>query len=470
MARAIDTSLLSGYKTLRDNDVENALVNQKIAGGNVENMQKANIHATQMISAAAASGDQGIYSATKQRLADAGVDMSGWAEDLETGAKQAQAARLAQSPLGALLNAGLKAEGNVISATGTMGNTDAAAGLTPLSQMLLGGAGGGGILPGGGAPAVPRQISTSAISPPAIPLDRQPDMAAPVNDPVADFQGALAARQAANGVSPAQDPALASLGGAAPAQRFQQPPQRAGETNRAYMDRVNLEFEKHKADPSYLKEKNAAEKSGGALGDEIGETAKLVNIVTTNIPAIVQRFQNIRDAAKDASSGYGISPEGEGWAVDAANAGYGVGLTKTAEANSLLKQAVAQQMLPELGPALKQAGVTGNKFLEGISAEASGMRMDAPANVKIQLTDKLEMKVFNDVKAAAAQLRKMGQPAPTDAEIDDMVAQAKAALKQPALSPSAPAADAAQVYMKLRNAGYSDADATAYLAAKGLKK
>lgn len=465
MPRAIDTSLLSGYKTKRDFDVENALINQKISSGNIENAQKGNIHATQMLSAAAASGDQNIYTSTKQRLADAGVDMSGWADDIETGAKQAQAARLAQSPLGSLLNAGLKAEGNIIDATGTMGNTAAGMQLTPLSQMLTG----GGLGMGG---AVPRPMTANATQEAALPPPALPE----TGDPVADFQQALAATQGAQGVSPAQDPALAGLGagGHAPAQAqpFQQPAQRPGETNKAYMDRVNLAFEQHKANPSYIKTKQTAEKSGGALGDEIGDAAKTVNIMQTNLPMVMQRFAEMRQAAQDASYGMGINAEGEGWSADLSKSI--VGSEKTATANSLLKQREAMGILPELGPQLQQAGVNGNKFLESIARGASGLELDAKPETKIHLIDGLETQYVNNLKATAAQLRNAGQPAPTDAEIEAMAQQAKAAVKQnpalSALSPSAAPADATQAYINLRNKGYSDEQINQYFAAKGIRK
>lgn len=119
MVNALDTSALNpgALKTIRDNQVEMQLENQKINAGNLANASAGNIYATQVLSAATATGNQQTYDGAKAHLAAMGLDMSPWAADIKTGSEQANAARLAQSPLGSLLNAASRMDSNSNSAT-----------------------------------------------------------------------------------------------------------------------------------------------------------------------------------------------------------------------------------------------------------------------------------------------------------------------------------------------------------------
>lgn len=158
-------------------------------------------------------------------------------------------------------------------------------------------------------------------------------------------------------------------------------------------------------------------------GKQTGEAAKTVTIMQSNLPAVMQRLQKMREAAPDASSGFGVDEENNGIAQQFAKSS--LGNDKTSQANALLRQYSTQGILPELGPQLQQAGVRGNKFLESLASAASGIDLAAKPADKIALANGLETTYVNNYKAAAQQLRQKGLPAPSDAEIDAQYAELK---------------------------------------------
>lgn len=169
-------------------------------------------------------------------------------------------------------------------------------------------------------------------------------------------------------------------------------------------------------------------KQAGAEGEKTGQIAaeagKTFSVAASNLPFVLSRFTEMRDAAKDASYG----PD---WAVN--NDGTGIMQQfhnsrddETAKANSALLQRGAQGILTELGPQLAQAGVRGNKFLESIASSASGIHMAQPPAAKANAIDGLESQYIRSLKATAQEVRSYGGKAPTDAEIDAAVAQYKA--------------------------------------------
>lgn len=169
-------------------------------------------------------------------------------------------------------------------------------------------------------------------------------------------------------------------------------------------------------------------KANEVAGQEAGDAFKTYNIMSSNLPAVIERFKNMRDAAGKASYGLGVTDEGSGLKQELANNFQG---SETAKANNLLMQYAAQGILPELGPQLAQAGVKGNKFLETIANNASGLKMGAPPDVKKSLVDGLENTYINNMKSTARQLRAQGRDAPSDNEIDQMVKKYKSDVLAP---------------------------------------
>ncbi len=121
MGKGIDTAnpLQQLGATLR----QSALDKSALAANALDLQSKQNIYATQVLSAAAGTGDQNTWAATKQHLAQNGIDVSGIPDDIKTGQAWADSARLAQSPLGSLLGAATRMDQADATAAGVNGTT-----------------------------------------------------------------------------------------------------------------------------------------------------------------------------------------------------------------------------------------------------------------------------------------------------------------------------------------------------------
>ena len=321
-----------------------------------------------------------------QHLNDGGIDISDVPSDINLGAKYAESGRLAQSPLGSLINAGLKNQSNQIALSGLTGE----------------------ITPGALAPTVPGlgNALTSGIKKPNIDT-------APIDT-----------KEPTKVVSIMPEPPARNV----TFPKFSPPAPKSGETRAAYEARVRMAQEAYNSDPA----KKEAESLATKTGDVIAETAKTVNIMQSNLPSVLQRFENMRAAAKIAGYGPGNNNEGSGFMQQFHK---GFDNSETGNANATLEQFAAQGILPELGPQLAQAGIRGNKFLETLASSASGLDLAASPSAKQKVIDGLENTYISNLKASAAQLRENGQPAPTDSEIDAQIKQYKSRLPaDPAIS------------------------------------
>lgn len=168
-----------------------------------------------------------------------------------------------------------------------------------------------------------------------------------------------------------------------------------------------------------LGNQKTAETEAKAIGTQSGEADKTLSVMQSNLPSVLQRFKEMRDASANASYGLGTNKEGEGIYQQFAKSA--LGDDQTSQANALLAQRSAQGILPELGPQLAQAGVRGNKFLETIANSASGLDLGAKPKDKIALINGLENTYINNLKSTAQQLRAKGRPAPSDSDIDQMI-------------------------------------------------
>lgn len=175
-------------------------------------------------------------------------------------------------------------------------------------------------------------------------------------------------------------------------------------------------------------------KEAEETGTNAATASKTLNVVVSNLPVALRRFQELRAAAPDTSYGFGVEgKEGEpGWKQTLAYQLSSVSPdeAKTANANNIFQQKTAQGVLPELGPALAQAGIKGNKFLETLANEASGIDMRADPQSKIKAIDGLEEQYIQNLKSTAAQVRRYGGQAPTNDEIDAMVKDLKGSQPQ----------------------------------------
>lgn len=178
-----------------------------------------------------------------------------------------------------------------------------------------------------------------------------------------------------------------------------------------------------------------AESEAEKSGQDAADIGKTLTVMQSNLPMVLERFEKMRGAAKDASYGFGTTQGEDGSPPplvayhDMVGGAFG---DKTAEANGIIQQTSAQGVLPELGPTLAQAGIKGNKFLETLSSNASAIPLHQAPNVKLNTINGLETQYINNLKSTAAQARKYGdKSAPTDAQIDEAVARTRSKGKAP---------------------------------------
>jgi hypothetical protein len=237
----LDTGVFDKIKTFQDYQkadqefqLKKALAAQQLQSGGIDAASKANVYATQLLSGAT---DQGSYDRAKQQLAFNGIDISPWAADFETGSKQAQQARLAQSPLGSLLNFGTKLDSNANAASIAHGEVPTDPNATA-HALLQGGI--NQIVPGAGNLIVPS--AAAAPSAPAAPG------AVPASAPMTTENAQKAIDLFGGDNTPAQPVVLSTDKPA----RFSPPKQGPNETNAAYNARVQQDFEAYKSDPSVI--------------------------------------------------------------------------------------------------------------------------------------------------------------------------------------------------------------------------
>lgn len=165
------------------------------------------------------------------------------------------------------------------------------------------------------------------------------------------------------------------------------------------------------------------------------EAQKTFNVAASNLPRAMQRFTELRGAAKDASYGGGVSeqePEGgfldhfvpgPDYARTFAQSSIGSALEpKTALANQTMEQATKQGILTELGPQMQ--GLKGNKYLESIASGASGLNLADPPAAKVQAINGLQDQYISNLKSLAQQRRDMGDPsAPSDLSLAQLITQ-----------------------------------------------
>ena len=109
----VDPSVFNNIKTYQDYknaqdavDLQRAQVGAQLQGANIDALTKQNLLKGQYLSAAAGTGDQGTWDATRQKLGGLGIDVSDVPPDVATGTQYANSLKIAQSPYGALINGG----------------------------------------------------------------------------------------------------------------------------------------------------------------------------------------------------------------------------------------------------------------------------------------------------------------------------------------------------------------------------
>lgn len=172
--------------------------------------------------------------------------------------------------------------------------------------------------------------------------------------------------------------------------------------------------------------KSGAQTSAEDSAKNIIEASKTFAVANAGLPQVLQRLQDMQAVAKDASYGAGINAEGEGIKPIINNQFN----TNTSQANAIMRQKPAQNIIAELGPQLAQGGMRGNKFLETLSSKASGINLDDSPSGKAAAINGLQQTYIGNLKAEAAAIRAQGGNAPADADIDAQVAKISSGLHQ----------------------------------------
>lgn len=391
-----DLSLITNTPNLTDRIMQQQQFSQLMQGQQIDVRTKQNLYSSQVMSAAAASGDPQRIQMAKQALAQANIDPSSWSDDPAQVKLQATALQQSlMSPLG-VLNAGINKEKADAETAATNGNK--APGFTGIGSI------------GQGSPSLNTPMPSSGGQ--GAPL--------PASAPAADvpvFKQAV----------PPQPPSLtapiqASATPAMPAAPASTDEKYAGMNPKTLQEALKTDTEIYNKRPDVQAAVESAKTQAGVTGTEVGDAKKTYDIATAGLPFALQRFTAMRDAAKSASSGMGVDQAGDGTAQQFANTSLGKFIEpNTGTGNQTLKQYASQGVLGELGPQLAQAGVRGNKFLESIASNASGLDMSAAPDDKVTLINGLQDMYVQNLKKEAAVLRSNGQPAMTDAQIDALV-------------------------------------------------
>lgn len=317
----------------QDFQMRKAAAAQALQTGGIDAASKANIYKTQLLSGAAAGG-QSAYDQARATLQQQGIDTSEFAPDVATAGQQLQAARLAQSPLGSLINAGTKMTANDLAAVATYGSMEAAqkAGYKPEGMALPNMGSFSGVTPSVAPSAPPSSVAPPATTPAPTPAPNpiSPPNAAAVQavfpaanavPPVNTASSIAGTNLTPSGALPGTEQLQPPIAGATP--KFNPPPQNPGESIAAYNARVQQAFESYKADPAVVQQQASAKAQGEAAGEfpeKAAAAQELMGRIDKNLDAMVQSNPDV------PQSRWGVSADSRAWlsqnfgSQDAANA------------------------------------------------------------------------------------------------------------------------------------------------------
>ncbi len=359
----VDPSIFNNIHTFQDYNIANQDFLAKQKAAQLDAASKSNILATQVLSGAT---DQPTYEAAKQQLSSLGVDTSQYAPDFATGTQQAQQARLAQSPLGTLLNAGLKSQSNQIALGGLTGQVPAGA------ENPLGALGVGGV-----TIAPQATITRNSPTPPVGPSFAEAMAPRQPQAPVESLDGVLA--QAQSGL----------------------PPKNPGEAQAAYQSRLSME-------PSVIRSKAAAEK-GGQLEATDQEAAlkaqELTDRLAQNLAAMKQLNASVPSSGLIGQGTKVLASQ----ALKANGLGDGVGASASQQWDKINNQ----QVISEIQQFLASGGANTriNQTLDKIMRKASEINSsDQPESRGAQIDAALAELGNKNISQQNVVAKQTGQP------------------------------------------------------------
>lgn len=375
----IDAGVFNNIKTFadyqradQDFQMRRALAAQQLQTGDIDAASKANAYKTQLLSGAAAGGQQ-AYDQARQTLQGQGIDTSEYAPDVGTANAQLQSARLAQSSLGSLLNAGLKMDSNDIARAGITGVLPAGSNVPAIAA---------GILPNAAPTA--GQAAPQSVA--------QPQQDAPYS--VTDVMQAKTAMD--NGQMPAPPASTPNLPTSAPANtaavspRFSPPAQNPNETLPAYNARAQRAFEAYKTDPAVIGAQESAKKTGA----DAAESQKGAIVSTETMQRLDQNLDALKGLNTNLPDYGGILPvsvKARGELIGGDNKGYDA-LQKWDAINQ-------QQVVNAISELVKGGQIRGNQFIERIINRGFAVDPNAPKQTR---ADEIET-LRNELKNAAVQ-------------------------------------------------------------------
>lgn len=443
-----DTSSLGNNISLRDATVKNTLENQKIDAGNTANAQAKSVYAAQVLTGALASGDPAIYNQAKSHLGDMGYDTSSLANDIPTATNQINALRQAQysaNPLNTLLGLGIKADANNIAANAAAANPNAAKTLDPISALVAGKV--------AGVMGAPGSAGLPSNNPP-------PFSSAPAGvDPDKEFLDALAQRQASMGVSPGQNPALAGVvaqpGAAAPAvpgvipSGVPAPPDpNKFVTENQYKQAMDI----YNNDPQVLAARKKAEAEGSSVGKSSGEA---VNSALTSEQASQNAqttIQGLIDIAKRNNIYEGETAPAREWIAGAVAPNSDA--AQDYKSFQTLNESQTISAIRELADTgqIKMSRTLESIINRGYLVDPTASNAEKVTQANIILTE------LKNAATAAANVNSQLHGGGT-----------KPLAPMNVVPSNSEGAQAAQVYVSLKNKGFSEADINQYMTAKGLR-
>lgn len=447
----LDTDVFDKIKTFadyqkadQDFQLRKALAAQQLQTGGIDAASKANIYKTQLLSGAAAGG-QPAYDQARATLQQQGIDTSEYAPDVATANQQLQAARLAQSPLGSLLNAGAKLTGNDLQAVQTYGSMEAAvkAGYKPEGLALPNLGSFSGSTPANSTTSIdPRTITPTqahALPPsgiPATPGTANP--APPANVSLPEIPPASSAPDVSDNAPPPPPPGPAQFGMpesyavVSQSSRFTPPAQNPGESIAAYNARVQQALEAQKADPAYQAALDQAKTTAVEMAkDQVKkkEEAQASQEIYDRLNQNLDALSSLAD--KVPVQGKILSPDSQ------ANLNIRFGDGSASDAMAQWDQINKQQILSGLQQLVQSGAIRSNKSIVdmlnkggGIPAEGTTVagRKAMIENLRTEINNS-RISAANNSAAASGAPRQDYQPLPAATTLSPIPMPAAQALK-----------------------------------------
>ena len=358
---------------------QNQAVGNQLAEQKLQQQSQQNVLATQVLSAASSTGNQGLYDSAKMHLSSGGIDTSMWPQDVGSGQTFAQSARLAQSPLGSLLNAGAKMDANNIAANTAAGQAtpDPNAMQTNLMRGAM-----NSVTPGAG----------SLYNPPQ-QVNAQPRQAPPTLPPSAPGANIPVMQQAAAGQPQA------------PQQALQQPIDNNGSTATRFVPppidptKTQAANQAAQEDARQAWQENPAVKGAQAQGTKTGElTAQDIesaNKAQELTDRLKQNLLAMKAINNDVPSSGILPVDAKTWANQAMAAN---GLdTKAADASGQWDQINSQQTISEIQQFMASGGANTriNQTLDKMVQAASGIDKSLLPSTRAKMIDSALAEIGN---------------------------------------------------------------------------